>query len=772
MSVYSGCTFDSAAQDALQAFGRDLQLAKDAFDTQAATVTTLLADLASAATTASVTIGDPAVDNVITWTALTTGRIGNSISVTYLYRGPDYVGGVLIPRLPSATVQGTAIMLELGCDAGGIVSPDTTGHLAVWAAIPVVQALVSGVIVGTGLGLPVPTAMTPLQGGKDAPIIDAEAAANDIAKAFNKPNYSTMLRSLGVPVSETQADATAFLNDDKYVNINGHILIIGGTNLTGLNRLWTLYGSIPRIRTFVQGLRANMPRLITTQNVATTHYETICNVIQPIVTVTETVRDLDRPISMSAQQWGGYSALNHYIFWGEYADVSRAAFEKLKLWGIPEQYMPDILSGDLPEQVSGVSITTPTCWAVESLTLLTDLGFSDVELQELLELNISGVRVPKTVSQQDLANSLKGMLKKPSTLSNGLFSGVKAPLAAVKSLDMSSTFRDTDTAKELATRGKACARASFRLPNLPPSPNLPTTDFPNLPDPSKKIESAFAALSASISAANSVFDGMISGVKGLVTGVLDKIQNLKSLADNLLKNPLAQCLLGSGTGTTGMPEYTGPSSFNPGGSSIPDLKSLTGGLPIPMSLLADAFKKMSVMLDEAITKGFATLMEMIKTPMCMIQGLIDSILGVDLGGLTNPCNPGKDNCEAAAVQQVIDASPDMTTQLSTIPGLDGAPTTNPVNTVTTAVEDVTGDLISTTTTTTETVTRGVKQVMEDIQKSVQSKVALVDELDKAIRELFGDVGKTASTISEETAAQSSCGPPSLGILTDEIMNYI
>jgi hypothetical protein len=771
MSVYSGCSFDAVAQEALAAFNADLQTAKATFDTQVAAVDALLTNLSSAETYASRTIGTAVLDNVITWTAVAPGRVGNDISIIYLYRGPEIIAGVLNPRVPAATVSGTSIFLELGCDATGTVSPDTAGHAVAWNALPAVSALVSGVVVGAGTGLPVPTGIEQLQNGKDAPVIDAEAAGNDIARVFGKTNYTTLLRDLDIPVSETQADAEAFLNDDKYVNVNGHVLIVSGTNLVGLNKLWTLYGSIPRIRTFVAGLQANMPRLITTQNVSTTRYENICGISQPITTITELVRDVDRPISVSANQWGAYSGLNHYVVWGVYADMSRAAFEKLHLWGIPDAYIGDLLSGETPETVPGIVISTPQCLAVENLNLFTDLGFTDAELQELFELNIPGVRVPKTVTQQELSDSLKGMLKKPRVQTNGMFSSVKAPLAAVKSLDFSSTFRDSDTTKELATRGKACARSQFKFPDMPEIPNLPNLDFPSLPDPSKKIESAFAALSSAVAAANKVFDLMIGSTKKLVTGVLDKIQNLKSLADNLLKNPLAQCLLGSGTKMTGTPEYTGPGT--PGvNSAIPNLESLTGGLPIPMSLLAAAFKKMSVMLDEAITKGFATLMEMIKTPMCMIQGLIDSMLGIDLGGLTNPCASGKDNCDATETQAVIDASPTMTAQLATIPGLDGAPTTNPVNEVSSAVEDFTGDVINTTKTTQETVTRGIKQVMEDIQKSVESKVALVDELDKAIRELFGDVGKTASTITEDTSKQNACGPPSLGILTDEILNYI
>jgi uncharacterized protein YoxC len=771
MSVFSGCSFVDEAQEALAAFNLDLTTARTDFETQLASTAALLTELTTAETAASRTVGVGADDNVITWTAVTPGSAGTAISVTYLYQGPEVVLGVFNPRAPSAQVVDQAIFLKLGCTAGGVTTPDTTGHLAVWGTDPTVAALISGVVVGTGLGLPTPTGVLYLQGGKDSPVTDAETAGHEIAKVFGRNSYQNLMRDLGVPIIETDADATAFLQGEKQILVNGHILVVDGTNLTGLNELWALYGDVVKIKSFVAKMQNNLPTLLTTQNTTATHYETICNQVTPISVVTEVVRDINRPIGASVNQWGDYSTLNHYVFWGVKPTVSRSSYTKLSVWDIPDNYIGDILAGE-EATASGDRVTPPKSYTVEDLALMTELGFTNAELAELFALNVPGVKLPKKLSQADLSAALAGMLRKPKTMANGLLSNAKAPLAAARVVNIPDALRDTDSTKELATRGKACARLTVRLPNMPLPPDLPNVNFPNLPDPAKKIESAFGALSSAIAAANRVFDGMLGGIKDMVMGILDKIQNLMSLAENLVKNPITECLLGSGTKATGVPEYTGPSSPNPSGSSVPKLESLTGGLPIPMSLLEAAFRKMSVTLDQAITKAFAVMMEMIKRPLCMVQSMVSTTLGISLGGLTNPCASGKDNCPAEAVQQVIDGSTDMTAQLATIPSLEDAPTTDPVTTVTETVENYTGKVQKTVATTQETVTRGVKQVMEDIQKSLDSKMSLVNDLDKAIRELFGDVGKTANSLAEASSKQNGCASPGVGSMTDMVMQYV
>jgi hypothetical protein len=625
--------------------------------------------------------------------------------------------------------------------------------------------------------IPVVTPTTFLTGGKDSPVTDAETAANQTAAPFGYATYQGMLKAIDVPAVVSAADISQYINEsDKYCVVNGKLLIISGTNLVAFNKIYALTQSVTTTKSIVAAMVTKRPTLLTTQNVSTTRYEVVCGQTQPYVTVEEVYRDLDTSCRTSAARWGDLSSLSHYIVWGTTYDPTRANYDKILRWGFPDEFIGAILTGETPTTSDVVTdVSTPTVLITDDLTVLTGLKFTDAELEELFLLNIPGVKIPYLQSMADTTMAFDALVKpRPRRRTNGTVTGTKTPLVAIQSVNVANILRDDDLSSELTTRGKACARLSARLPTGFPSaslPDLPNLPFDQLPDPAKKIESAFAALSSAISMANRVFDMMVGAMQKTVSGILNKIQNLQSMAENVFKNALIDCLLGAGTAAIGKPEYTGPGGG--GGSSIPSLKSLTGGLPIPMSLLATAFKKMSLALDFAITAAFSAMMKTIQKPMCIVTQLLGSIQGIDLGGLTNPCKAAKpDNCPAESTQGVVDASTSMTQQLGQIDSLTGFPTTNPVQTVNESVQQFTGVVQKTMTETTQQVQRGVQAVMQDIQKSVASKLALVEQLDKAIKELFGDVKDTTISVDEANAKQSGCNPPSLGIFTDSVTKYL
>ena len=120
------------------------------------------------------------------------------------------------------------------------------------------------------------------------------------------------------------------------------------------------------------------------------------------------------------------------------------------------------------------------------------------------------------------------------------------------------------------------------------SPNIPNMDLPNIPSPdlsayAKKVESAFGALSSVVGTATKTYDRMIKKVLDAVMPIINKLQNISSMVDNLLNNDLAKCLLGITGANTGLP--TPPTL---GSSTLPDIKSIIGGSPLPMDLLKKA----------------------------------------------------------------------------------------------------------------------------------------------------------------------------------------
>ncbi|MDD5670391.1 MAG: hypothetical protein PHN49_02000 [Candidatus Omnitrophica bacterium] len=165
-------------------------------------------------------------------------------------------------------------------------------------------------------------------------------------------------------------------------------------------------------------------------------------------------------------------------------------------------------------------------------------------------------------------------------------------------------------------------------------------------------------------------------------------------------------------------------------------------------------------------------MATVSTPLCILQAMMDTLLGIDLGGLTNPCKKPDDNCPAEDVQAVVDGSTTMTSTLAAIPSLEGSPTTNTISTSTESVQSFTGLVQTTMTESRDAVTRGVRQVMEDIQKSLDAKTTVLREFEKAIRDLFGETNDSATALSEQSSQQGKCGAPTVGPLMDQITAYI
>lgn len=787
-SVYHSCTITDEATEALSAFKQHLDGVKAEFDTQLATLATAVSDLEGAPQKASATIGNT-VDNQVTWTAKSAGRAGNKISINYVYVGPEYDStlGTTVARSPSSEVQDTAILLYLSAETDGSITVSTNDHLTFWLANSDVTDLVGASVVGAGTDPPEAHPTERLSGGKDGSVGQAETASNQVAEVFGEKDYKTFLNGLDIPVIENKSDAEAYLQEgDEYVVVNGKLLIIDGTNLTGLNKLYDLYDQdLDKVKAFVGDMQSGLPRMVTTQNVSKTTYDFICGENQAFVTVTETLRDLDTNVITSKNKWGGdQDSFNHYLFWGVEPKSSQASMQRLVRWGIPEDYIGEILTGEDPEDSVSSEINTPAVFTVESLTILSDLLFTDAELDSLLQKKVDGVKIPhKTALTERLRAFDRILARKPSVRENGMRDATKAPVVAIQAIDASKVTDDQNLTKELAARGKACARSNSRLEgitdfNIPDLPDvgLPDVPFDQLPDPAKKIESAFGALSNGVSAANRTFDTMVGSLTDTVGGILNKIQSVSSLADNLFDNDLAECLLGSGTDNTGVPEFTGVGDIGGSTGSIPKVEDVFGGLPIPEDALKDIMKKMSVELDETVTDAFESLMGTIQVPLCIVQKLMDEFSGgIDLGGLINPCkdqDSPDDKCPAENVQEIIDASSELTGVISTIPSLDDAPTTEAITTVEEDVQEFTGTIKETVTTSEQEVTRGIQEVMDDISQSIEAKTNMIEQFDKSIREMFSEAREKLVDIDEGAAKNASCFPSVSGLFSDAISEYI
>ena len=177
-------------------------------------------------------------------------------------------------------------------------------------------------------------------------------------------------------------------------------------------------------------------------------------------------------------------------------------------------------------------VQAPKVYTIEDPTLIVNLQLTNAQLEELLaKEDVLGVKIPSETSVDDLVAVTNKMLRSTrDNLANGLSSRVKAPIAAAQGVNLEETFQDKNRSKELATRGKACARQSSLLNQLP--------------NVSKQIESLFGGISSVVNAAIDTFDSIWNAAKALMSPVLNKIQNLNSLAENMLNDELGQCALG------------------------------------------------------------------------------------------------------------------------------------------------------------------------------------------------------------------------------------
>ena len=793
-SVYLGCQIQddiasslSLVKGELAVYQKDLLAALDAIKP---TIDRIVSGTDSYATK---TLGS-IVENQVIWTAKLAGRSGNSINITYLYLGVDVdLAGNFVARPTSTSVDGNYITITLAVDTNGNIDPafDTAASLAIWLSDPQVAALVDGTLQAAGTAVPEPISSTFLEGGATASMKNSETAANAVSKIFKKNSYTELLSSINVPVVTSAEEARQYLNEnEKYVIINGNLFIVEGTNLVGINKMYDVVGkdltTLKKILLEMDNL-PNAPFLLITQNVVSTRVAYVCGRPESLTTVSEVYRGYNKNIWTIANQYAGGNALslNLYIFWSDDASATQRNYLLLRDWSIPDEYRGDILVGDNPPAGSdegNVLTNVPSVYTVEDPNLLVELGATNAEIVELIESAVEGIVLPKNVSIEDRAKSFEDLTKfDEKSLPNGLTSGLSKSSAAAQAVNLGDTLDDDGLAKELATRGKACARQSKNfadelIPDVNFDPvNIPT---PDLPDAAKQIESAFGALASVSNTVNRIFDLQFKATLGIFAPLLNKIQNIMSLSDNLFKNKLADCLLGTGTDAVGVPE---PPPFGSGvspGISIPDV---TGGLPIPTSLLKDALKDLTLDLDESVTSSFETVMDLTRTPLCIVQAMMESVNGFkppSLGSVLdslNPCKDGKDsesNCPAEETQEIISASAEMTTVMKTIPRIEDLPTEKITEEVSETIEHFTGFLDSTTSSVENTIDRGVKQVMDDIQKSLDAKLKQVDQLRKAVKDMFGEASEISKIAEDSLKESAGCGSTTIGAFTDAITDFI
>ncbi len=260
--------------------------------------------------------------------------------------------------------------------------------------------------------------------------------------------------------------------------------------------------------------------------------------------------------------------------------------------------------------------------------------------------------------------------------------------------------------------------------------------------------------------------------------LLNKIQNVNSLSDNLFKNQLADCLLGTGEVPVGVPDLPELGTGVSPGISIPDI---TGGLPIPTALLGDALKELSVDLDESLTDSFETVMNLIRTPLCIVQTMMSALNGFkpptlgDVSDALNPCKDGadsEDNCPAEATQEIINVSETMTAALNTIPRIEDLPTEAVTEKAEESIQHFTGFVEKTVEEVQNEIDRGVKQVMDDIQTSLDAKLEQVEQLRQAVNKLFGETSEQAESAEKSQKESSGCGSATVGSFTNAIEDFI
>lgn len=788
-SIYSSCRIEDDIDVALKEVNRVFNEVSNSTDAVLATLKTEIDQLSGNKTYAAITIGEPATNNQVVWTAKTAGDAGNSIQVIYQYLGPaggPPPGTPFVARPTSAVAIGNIIYVTLPVKATGEIdlAQNVNACVITWQAGSGVAALVTLTVVSPGTGAPAPTALLNLAGGKDAPLKDAEAAANDIAKQLGSNSYTELMRGIDVPTIETDADIIQYLEsvDDEIVIINKKLFLVGGTNLIGLKLLFQACDSnITKMLSVLNQIAKTplLPHVVMTESIPTVTIDMVCSNPVTFTTITNTFLAVDEPFAtvLKKSVTHDIAAINNYCFWITTTNPDSKSYAKLRSYGIEDGYIADILAGNSPDALDNTEQKPPVVSIIEDPDLFTKLGLTNNEMVELLGKNIDGVKIPTADDSTDKQKALLEMFKHDNqVLANGMLSRIKKPLMVMQAVNVSTTMNDKNLAKELATRGKACARlksnfsvGSFKLPN-PPGLDIPNMPSADLPDTAKKVESAFGALASIIDMASKLFDKQIDGMIKICKGMINKLQNVLSLVDNILKNSLIGCLAGADASTTGMPDYPSPS--NPSGNP----NNALGGLPLPMSLITLALGKLSIALDTIITKSFESLMSLISYPLCMVQKLLAALTGgIDLGNLLNPCGKGKDpdsNCPPDKVQSTINLSTDLTSTLSSLPQSKNFPTSAITTDVTESVEAFTGAATETIDTTVQSVTRGIKGIMNDLMKGLDSKLELVNQIDKAISALISGTGETSTLASEVENKKSGCSPPALGAINNAVIKYI
>jgi hypothetical protein len=797
-SVYMGCQIEDDIDESLKQMRGVLQSYQKQTDDALVTLSTNLAQLEGPALYSTATIGAGPVDQV-SWTAVQPGSSGDQIRVLYRNLGPvivvdPFTSAVTYdPRPTSTEVVGTTIYVTLAIKGGDPAVPaDEVGSidsaqtvalcLPLWMSNPDVSALVKTALVGTGASAPSVTSMITLSGGADSPLKDAEVLANVVARQFGHARYQDLMTSLDIPVVESDADAAKYLEstDDRYLIINKKLYLVEGTNLVGLRALYqTVQQDLTKLRKYLTAMQVNtlMPHVVYTESGEFSTTAMLCGKPTEFITLSTRFVAYDVSFTMAEQLSQGKSLTNltTYVFWINDLQPSVQAYQKLAVWGFPDDYITSALTGDAVNQKDNLQVP-PVVMVIEDPTLLDRLRLTDSEIQQLLDKDVAGIRAPNPLDQQDKARALDNLTKQDRPyLDSGLRTKLKRPVVALQAVDVSATMNDENLSKELSTRGKGCARTPDKqkvgntsIPNLPKLdlPNLPTS---SLPDPAKKVESAFAALSSLISTASKLFDRQVDGVVKTLKSVLNKVMNLMSLTDNLFNNDLIKCLLGTSEAATGAPDVPSPST--PGGvPSVP-----VGGLPLPLAGFKLVFKTLSVSLDKIITSAFETLMKLIQEPLCMIRTLLESIMGIDLKGVTNPCKSGKDpdaKCPKSEVQAIINQSTDMSKQFQQLPQLDSVQTSLSTTTVTDQVQKFSGLAFQTATTTVNAIQRGINDTVNDLITSLNSKTKVMDELFKTIKALIGESSELADQAEVSEQKQQGCGPPALGAFTDAVTKYI
>lgn len=786
-SIYSGCTIEDTFDTALSEYRKSLEEARKTGMEQIEALGPVLDALTSAKETASVIIGTSSSDNQIEWTAVEEGEEGNSILIYYDYLGPIWDGVSFQDRPPSSYVDSSNpnhIHCILAVDSTAAIDPNypVNACLPIWISDPDVQELVTASVIGTGAGLPEVVTGTSLGGGKGSPLTDAEEEANNIARVFGKTSYQDLLRDFDVPVIEDAATAKTFLNGESsdYVIVGDKLLLIEGTNLVAIRALYrALDEDLTKLKSHLTTLEENLEKFswVMTRNLSISTTELVCGIPETVVEVKEEYLATNTNIESIANSTNtDLEAINNYIFWSVYINPTTHNHQSLFSLGMPTEYYEAIFSGVDATQDSALLIQAPKVYLVEDPTLLNQLQLSEAELAELLDNDaVPGIKTEANTSVDELVTVTNNLLNSTrDLLQNGLGNKNKNPIAASQTLDLPSTFQDSNRSKELAARGKACARQSSFFPE-DTTADLPNLSFPELPSGAKQIESMYGAISNAVNASTNVFDSLWKGLTTLLSPVLNKIQNLNSLADNLDNNNLAECGLGVGQPLTGFPQLGGGGVNPTGGGLGGGLTPSIGGIPVPVDQFKKFMTELSGKVNGTLTNAISEIIKTINVPICMAQQLLSTITGASTDTETNPCKEPSDpdeTCPPPDIQEVANESSELSQSLNLLPQLQNETLSSSTTYVSENVEEFTGRLNQFTVTVEESITRGIKTVVDELWKSFDTKLELLDKFDQAVQSMGTDTQETALTGGDTQQTQQSCNPPSVGFFADAITELL